>query len=94
MLCSNCGAEGEPEVNVCVTYGQGKVFYFLSFVNIRRSCDIEGKKNKRELGRIEDQTTGAILRSNSRWCNEDQKNTKYFLNLENRRCKQATITQL
>ena len=95
MLCSNCEAEGDPEVNVCVTYSQGKVFYFLSFVNIRRSCDTEGKKkNKRELERIEYQTKGAILPSNSRWCNEDQKNTKHFLNLEKRRCKQATITQL
>ena len=56
-------------------------------------CDIEGKK--RELERIiEYQTKGAILRSKSRWYNEGEKNTKYFLNLEKRHCKQATITQL
>ena len=54
-------------------------------------CDIEGKK--RELERIiEYQTKGAILRSKSRWYNEGEKNTKYFLNLEKRHCKQATIT--
>ena len=56
-------------------------------------CDIEGRK--RELERIiEYQTKGAILRSKSRWYNEGEKNTKYFLNLEKRHCKQATITQL
>ena len=29
-----------------------------------------------------------------RWYNEGEKNTKYFLNLEKRHCKQGTITQL
>ena len=43
---------------------------------------------------IEYQTKGAILRSKSRWYNEGEKNTKYFLNLEKRHCKQGTITQL
>ena len=52
-------------------------------------------KNKLELERIvEYQTKGAILRSKSRWYNEGEKNTKYFLNLEKRHCKQATISQL
>ena len=56
-------------------------------------CDIEGKK--RELKAIiEYQTKGEILRSKSRWYNEGEKNTKYFLNLEKRGCKQAIITQL
>ena len=35
-----------------------------------------------------------MLRSKARWCNEGDKNTKYFLNLEKRHQKQATITQL
>ena len=35
-----------------------------------------------------------ILRLKSRLYNEDEKNTKYFLNLEKRHCKQATIIQL
>ena len=35
-----------------------------------------------------------ILRSKSQWYNEGEKNTKYFLNLEKRHCKQGTITQL
>ena len=43
---------------------------------------------------IEYQTKGAILRSKSRWYNEGEKNTKYFLNLEKRHCKQGTIAQL
>ena len=56
-------------------------------------CDIEGKK--RELERIiEYQTKGAILGSKSRWYNKGEKNTKYFLNVEKRNCKQATITEL
>ena len=43
---------------------------------------------------IEYQTKGVILRSKSRWYNEGEKNTKYFLNLEKRHCKQGTIAQL
>ena len=43
---------------------------------------------------IEYQTKGAIIRSKSRWYNEGEKNTKYFLSLEKRHCKQGTITQL
>jgi len=34
------------------------------------------------------------LRSQSRWYNEGEKNTKYFLNLEKRNYKQGTISQL
>ena len=53
------------------------------------------KENIRELDTImEYQPKGAILRSKSRWYNESEKNTKYFLNLEKRHCKQGTITQL
>ena len=40
------------------------------------------------------QTKDAILRSESRWYNEGEKNTKYFLNLEIRHCIQGTITWL
>ena len=55
----------------------------------------ELEKKRRELETIiEYQTKGAILRSKSRWYNEGEKNTKYFLNLEKRHCKQGTITQL
>ena len=39
---------------------------------------------------IEYQTKGAIIRSKSRWYNEGEKNTKYFLNLEMRHCKEGT----
>ena len=55
--------------------------------------DIEGKKRELETI-IEYQTKGTILRSRSRWYNEGEKNTKYFLNLEKRHYKQGTITQL
>ena len=43
---------------------------------------------------IEYKTKGAILRSKSQWCNEGEKNSKYFLNLEKRHGTQNTITQL
>ena len=43
---------------------------------------------------IEYRTKGAILRSRSRWYNEGEKNTKYFLNLEKRHYKQGTISRL
>ena len=37
---------------------------------------------------------GAILRSKTRWYNEGEKNTKYFLNLEKRHFKQGTISTI
>ena len=43
---------------------------------------------------IEYKTKGAILRSKCSWHNEGEKNTKYFLNLENRHYKNSVITQL
>ena len=50
---------------------------------------------KEELEKIiEYRTKGAILRSKSRWYNEGEKNTKYFLNLEKRHFKQGTIDRL
>ena len=55
--------------------------------------DLEAKKRELETI-IEYRTKGAIVRSKSQWYNEGEKNTKYFLNLEKRHCKQGTITQL
>ena len=43
---------------------------------------------------IEHRTRGAIIRSKTRWYNEGEKNTKYFLTLEKRHFKQGTISQL
>ena len=43
---------------------------------------------------IEQRTQGAILRSRTRWHNEGEKNTKYFLSLEKRHHKQSTISRL
>ena len=43
---------------------------------------------------IEVRTKGAILRSKTRWYNEGEKNTKYFLNLEKRHFKPGTISQI
>ena len=44
--------------------------------------------------KLEYRTKGAIIRSKSRWYNEGEKNSRYFLNLEKRHFKQATISQL
>ena len=55
--------------------------------------ELDKKRREHEI-LIEYQTKGAFLRSKSRWYNEGEKNTKYFLNLEKRHCKQGTITQL
>ena len=53
------------------------------------------ESQKRELGKIiEYRTRGVIKRAKVRWFNEGEKNTRYFLNLEKRYCKQQTITQL
>ena len=43
---------------------------------------------------VESRTKGAILRYKTRWYNEGEKNTKYFLNLEKRHFKQGTISQV
>ena len=50
---------------------------------------------KGELEKIlEYRTKGAIIRSKSRWYNEGEKNSRYFLNLKKRHFKQVTISQL
>ena len=52
-------------------------------------------KQKREFEKvIEERTKGAILRSKTKWYNEGEKNTKYFLNLEKRHYKQSVISQI
>ena len=53
------------------------------------------KIKKKELESvIECKTKGAIIRSKTRWYNEGEKNSKYFLNLENRHCTRKTIVQI
>ena len=54
------------------------------------------KKKQRELEQIiEHKTKGAILRSKCRWYNEGEKNTKYFLNLaEKKQYKSGVVSQL
>ena len=52
----------------------------------------ELEKKRRELETIiEYQTKRAILRSKSRWYNEGEKNTKYFLNLEKRHANKEQL---
>jgi len=43
---------------------------------------------------IEYRTKGAMLRPRTRWHNEGEKNTKYFLNLQKRHYRQGTISRL
>ena len=50
---------------------------------------------KKELENIiEYWTKGTIIRSKSQWYNEGKKNSRSFLNVEKRHCKQGTISQL
>jgi len=56
--------------------------------NDKEALAVQLRVKKRELENIiEYRTKGAIIRSKARWFNEGEKNNKYFLNLENRRCK-------
>ena len=50
-------------------------------VQIYREIDVKILQRE-EISKYK--TRGAILRSKSRWYNEGEKNTKYFLNLEKR----------
>ena len=53
---------------------------------------IETKENLEKI--YEYKTKGAILRSKTRWCNEGEKNSKYFFNLEKRHFKRKALSQL
>jgi len=69
---------------------------FESFLNNDKEALAEQiRLKKMELENvIEYKTKGAIIRSKARWYNEDEKNNKYFLNLENRHCKRKTVMQI
>ena len=66
------------------------------------TCDMQNSNLVEQLNEkrselekiIEFRTKGAILRSNVKWFNEGEKNTKYYLRLEKRHKKQGTISQL
>ena len=52
-------------------------------------------RQKSELEKIiQYRIKGAILRSRTKWYNEGEKNTKYFLHLEKRHFKQETVSQI
>ena len=61
------------------------------------SSHLEEQLNDRRLELekiIEVRTKGAFFRSKTRWYNEGEKNTKYFLNLEKRHFRQVTISNI
>ena len=67
------------------------------FCTVEQMSQLQTKLDdyRNEIERIiEYRTKGAILRSKTRWYNEGEKNTKYFLNLEKRQYKQGTISRL
>ena len=67
------------------------------FCNEQQKVDLQTTLDdyRNEIERIiEHHTRGAMLRSRTRWHNEGEKNTKYFLCLEKRQCKQGTISRL
>ena len=51
------------------------------------------KKNELE-SIMQYETKGAIIRSKARWYNKGEKNSKYFLNLENKHCRKKIIMQI
>jgi len=60
-------------------------------VNNKDVLEEQIRCKKIELGNIiQYKTKGAIIRSKARWYNKVEKNSKYFLNLENRHCKRET----
>ena len=61
----------------------------------REKLTDELKSKKKEFQQINQyKTKGSIIRSKARWYIEGEKNSKYFLNLEKRHCKNWTIGQL
>ena len=61
--------------------------------NEKLAIDIQLDQKTMELEKIiEHRTKGAILRAKfTRWYNEGEKNSKYFLSLEKRHCKNGVI---
>ena len=85
----------EEEIEQAIATLEKRLSEFNNDETQSKKVWLELETKKRELEAItEYRTKGAILRSKSQWYNEGEKNTKYFLNLEKRHCKQGTITQL
>ena len=88
-------AKKEEEIEQAIATLEKRLSEFNDDETQRQKVWSELETKKREMEAIiEYRTKGAILRSKSQWYNEGEKNTKYFLNLEKRHCKQGTITQL
>ena len=88
-------AEKQEEIEQSIAFLEKNLAKVSTDDAVKQKMWSELETKKRELETIiEHQTKGAILRSKSRWYNEGEKNTKYFLNLEKRHCKQGTIFQL
>ena len=63
--------------------------------NEKLAIDIQLDQKTKELEKIiQHRTRGAILRAKYRWCNEGDKNSKYFLSLGKRHHKNGVISQL
>ena len=73
--------------------------------NLEKNLDLENDKNNPKYTEylqvkgeweklIKIKTNGIILRSKAKWCEEGEKNTKYFLNLEKRNYNQKCIKKL
>ena len=86
-------AEIQEEIEQSIAFLEKNLAKVFTDDVVKQKMWSELETKKRELETIiEHQTKGAILRSKSRWYNEGEKNTKYFLNLEKRHCKQGTIS--
>ena len=81
-------AEKQEEIEQSIAFLEKNLAKVSTDDAVKQKMWSELETKKRELETIiEHQTKGALLRSKSRWYNEGEKNTKYFLNLEKRHCK-------
>ena len=94
LFCCRLSRYRAEQSSFCVSVCCFSVIFFLRLFKFVFFCYLLPMQPLSPHPYCEYRTKGAILRSKSRWYNEGEKNTKYFLNLEKRHFKQGTISQL
>ena len=85
----------EEELEKKINILQREIDSGCNNANEKLVINIQLEEKTKELEKIiEHRTKGAILGAKCRWYNEDEKNSKYFLNLEKSQFKNGVITQL
>ena len=87
--------EEEEELEKKINILQRKIDSGCNNDNEKLEINIQLEQKTKELEKIiEYRTRGAILWVECRWYNEGEKNSKYFLSLEERHYKNGVISQL